>query len=63
MKKTDMKTGYALFSVIFTDENKACDKIIKEFDNKYGIYPDLCGAYGEKLAGYDADAKIYHIEL
>ena len=33
-----MKTGYILFSVIFTDKNPACDKITKEFDNKYGIY-------------------------
>lgn len=33
-----MKNEYVLFSVIFTDKNSACDKIIKEFDNKYGIY-------------------------
>lgn len=38
MKKPDMKNEYVLFSVIFTDKNPACDKIIKEFDNKYGIY-------------------------
>jgi hypothetical protein len=38
MKKPDMKNEYVLFSVIFTDKNSACDKIIKEFDNKYGIY-------------------------
>ena len=43
-----MKTGYILFSVIFTDKKLACDKIIKEFDNKYGIYPDLCGGHTER---------------
>ncbi|MDY3728399.1 MAG: hypothetical protein SO015_09630, partial [Wujia sp.] len=37
-KKPDMKTGDVLIPVIFTDEKKAYDKIMKEFDRWYGIY-------------------------
>ena len=33
-----MKTGDVLIPVIFTDEKTAYDKIMKEFDRRYGIY-------------------------
>lgn len=33
-----MKTGDVLIPVIFTDIKTAYDKIMKEFDRRYGIY-------------------------